>query len=135
MRYPSEDVTAAELAVLQVLWEKGQATRRQVSDELYPGGGEAQYGTVQKLLQRLEAKGFVRHNRAEGVLLFRAAVDRDALIGRRLRDVADKLCDGSVTPLLTHLVRSQGLEPHELDELQALLDELRRDRKGKGKSR
>jgi predicted transcriptional regulator len=136
MRYPSEDVTAAELAVLQVLWDRGAATRRQVTDALYPGGSDAQYATVQKLLQRLEAKGFTRHTRgADGVLQFRALVDREALIGRRLRDVADKLCDGSVTPLLTHLVRSRGLRPEELDELQALLDELRGEKGPKGKAR
>lgn len=135
MRYPSEDVTPAELAVLQVLWERGRATRRQVTDALYPGGGDAHYGTVQKLLERLGAKGCVRHTREAGVLLFTATVDREGLIGRRLRDVADKLCDGSVTPLLTHLVRSRGLKPHELDELQALLDELRRGQKPRGKNR
>jgi predicted transcriptional regulator len=135
MRYPSEDATPAELAVLQVLWERGRATRRQLADALYPGGGDAHYGTVQKLLERLAAKGLVRHTREGGVLVFRAAVGREALIGRRLRDVADALCEGSVTPLLTHLVRSRGLRPDELDELQVLLDELRREQKSKGKGR
>jgi predicted transcriptional regulator len=135
MHYPSEDATPAELAVLQVLWERGRATRRQVADALYPGGGDAPYATVQKLLERLGAKGLVRHTREGGVLVFTAAVDREALIGRRLRDVADALCEGSVTPLLTHLVRSRGLKPHELDELQALLDELRRGPKPRGKGR
>ena len=46
----SPDVTDAELAVLQALWERGTATIRQLTDALYPGGGPAQYGTVQKLL-------------------------------------------------------------------------------------
>jgi predicted transcriptional regulator len=134
MRYPAEDVTRAELAVLQALWQCDDASRRQVADALYPGGGDAHYGTVQKLLERLEAKGFVHRRREGNVLRFSAAVDREALIGRRLRDVADKLCDGSVTPLLTHLVRSRGLKPHEVEELQALLDELRRQQP-RGKSR
>jgi predicted transcriptional regulator len=129
MRYPTEDVTKTELAVLQVLWQDGHATRRQVADALYPGGSESHYATVQKLLERLEAKGFVRHTREGNVLIFQAAIDREALIGRRLREVADKLCDGSVTPLLTHLVRSQGLKPKELEQLQTLLDELRREMK------
>jgi BlaI family transcriptional regulator, penicillinase repressor len=135
MRYPAEDVTKTELAILQVLWQSGRATRRQIVDALYPGGGESHYATVQKLLERLEAKGFVRHRREGNVLIFSAAVDRETMIGRRLRDVADKLCDGSVTPLLTHLVRAQRLTPDEVDELQALLDALRREQKSKGKSR
>jgi BlaI family penicillinase repressor len=135
MRYPTEDVTKTELAILQVLWQSGPATRRQLADSLYPGGGESEYATVQKLLERLQGKGFVRQRRDGNVLIFSAAVDREALIGRRLRDVADKLCEGSVTPLLTHLVRSRRLTPAEVDELQALLDELRREKKSKGKAR
>ena len=42
-------VSETELAMLQVLWERGEATRRQVADKLYPGGGESHYATVQKL--------------------------------------------------------------------------------------
>ena len=54
-----EDVTDAELAVLEVLWERGSATRRQLADALYPGGGPAHYTTVQKLIERLQTKGHV----------------------------------------------------------------------------
>ena len=41
-----QDVTDAELAVLQALWDGGPATIRRLTDVLYPGGGPAQYGTV-----------------------------------------------------------------------------------------
>ena len=78
-RRSAEDVTETELAILQVLWERGEATRRQIADVLYPGGGEAHYATVQNLLLRLERKGFVRHDQG-GVLVFSAMVDRDELI-------------------------------------------------------
>ena len=60
MRKLKTDVTYAELAVLKTLWELGPATIRQVCDRLYPGGETAQYATVQKLLDRLEAKSCVR---------------------------------------------------------------------------
>ena len=126
MRRPSDDVTDTELAMLQVLWQQGRATRRQVTDALYPGGGVAHYATVQKLLQRLEAKRYVRHTRKQGVLVYTAVVDREEFIGRRLKDVAEKLCGGSMTPLMMNLVRARPLTPGELDELQALLEELRR---------
>ncbi len=58
------DVTDAELAILQLLWENREATIRYLTDSLYPHGGTAQYATVQKLLERLETKGFVRRDRA-----------------------------------------------------------------------
>jgi predicted transcriptional regulator len=121
-----QDVTDAELAVLQVLWEGGPATRRQIADALYPGGGPAQYTTVQKLLERLQAKGHVARVRGEGPLTFTATLGREELIQRRLRDVAEKLCGGSLTPLLMNLVRARPLDARQLRELQELLEELRR---------
>jgi BlaI family penicillinase repressor len=128
-----QDVTEAELAILQVLWDDGPATIRRLTDALYPGGGAAQYGTVQKLLDRLEAKGCVRRDRSGAAHTFAAVVGREEIIGRRLRDVAEKLCGGSLTPLLTHLVRSRGLSTQEREELRSLIEEL--DDKGKRKSR
>ena len=50
-----QDVTDAELAVLQVLWELETATVREITDRLYLEGTTA---TVQKLLERLELRGF-----------------------------------------------------------------------------
>jgi predicted transcriptional regulator len=126
MARQSVDVTDTQLAMLQVLWERGEATRRDVTDALYPGGGQAHYATVQKLLERLEERGFVRHVRRGGVLVYTATVGRDELISRRLRDVADKLCGGAVTPLVMTLVRSQPLSADELRELSEFLDEQKR---------
>ena len=49
MAKPPQDVTDAELAVLQVLWSEGPATIRQLTAAIYPDGGPAYYSTVQKL--------------------------------------------------------------------------------------
>jgi predicted transcriptional regulator len=125
-RHSGDDVTETELAMLQVLWERGEATRRQVADSLYPGGGESHYATVQKLLERLEKKAFVRHDRREGVLVFQATVPRDEFIGRRLQGLAEKFCGGSVAPLVMNLVRSRPLSAAEVEELYAFLRERRR---------
>jgi predicted transcriptional regulator len=126
-----QDVTDTELAVLQALWDGGPATIRHLTDVLYPGGGAAEYGTVQKLLDRLEKKGCVRRDRTAAAHTFTAVIGRDELIGRRLQTMAEKLCGGSLTPLLTHLVRGRRLSARERQELRALIDEL--DDKGKGK--
>src|SRR5579864_4404584 len=125
-RRPAAEVSETELAMLQVLWERGAATRRQVAGSLYPGGGDSHYATVQKLLERLEKKGFVRHERGERVLVFEASVDRDEFIRRRLQGIAEKFCGGSVTPLVMTLVRSQPLSAAEAEELYAFLRKRRR---------
>jgi predicted transcriptional regulator len=126
MSDPLPDVTDAELAVLRHLWEHGTSTRRQLTDALYPDGGPAHYTTVQKLLERLEGKGYVRSNLAGAVRAFSATVERDNLIRRRLRDVAEKLCDGSVAPLLMNLVEAGSVSDAELAELKALIRRLSR---------
>jgi predicted transcriptional regulator len=125
-------VTDTELAILQVLWERGEATRRQVTDALYPGGGDAHYATVQNLLGRLERKGFVGSVREGTVLVFTATVDRDELIRRRLQGLANKLCGGAVVPLVMNVIRSQLLSAAEVDELYAYLREQRRRLKPRG---
>jgi BlaI family penicillinase repressor len=122
-----QDVTEYELALLQVLWDNGPATIRQLTDAVYPGGGTAQYATVQKLLERLERKSFVRRDRSGAAHVFSAAIGREELLGRRLQDMAEKLCRGSITPLLTHLVRTRQLSAQERQELRDLIDELDED--------
>jgi BlaI family transcriptional regulator, penicillinase repressor len=116
------DVTDGELAVLRVLWDRGPATIRQLTDAIYPRGGASRYATVQKMLERLEAKRFVARDRSLFVHMFTASVDRDELIGRRLRAVAESLCGGSLTPLLSHLAKAQPLAESERQALRAIID-------------
>lgn len=130
-----QDVTDAELAILQALWDEGPAPIRRLTDLLYPGGGAAHYATVQKLLERLEAKDCVRRDRRQSAHLFVAAIAREELIGRRLEEVADKLCGGSLTPLLTHLVRARRLSARERAELRALIDQLDTEKRTRGDRR
>src|SRR6516162_7305392 len=120
------DVTDAELAVLQALWDRGPLTRGQVRDVLYPGGNAVHYGTVQKLLERLEAKGCVRHRRVSGGLIFTPTVSRDELIHHRLLEMAEKLCGGALTPLLMNLVQAESLTATEVDELRELVENMGR---------
>lgn len=123
MARPARDITEAELAVLRVLWERPSATIRQLTDVLYPGGSAAQYATVQKLLDRMDAKGYITRDRSQFVHQFTAALDRDELIGQRLRALAETLCDGSLTPLMTHLVRARRLTDAERDALRSIIED------------
>jgi BlaI family transcriptional regulator, penicillinase repressor len=123
------DVTEAELAVLQALWDRESATIRQLTDLLYPDGSEVHYATVQKLLERLESKEHVERDRSGHAHRFRPLTGRDDLVSRRLRAMAEQLCGGLMAPLLTHLVRAEALTARERQELRTLIDEL--DRKNK----
>jgi predicted transcriptional regulator len=127
MGRPAQDITESELSVLRILWSRGSATIRQLTDVLYPQGEAAQYATVQKLLDRMEAKGYVRRDRSLYVHVFTPVQDRDELIGRRLRSLAEMLCDGSLTPLLTHLARAKDLTDEDRLALRAIMEEAAPD--------
>jgi predicted transcriptional regulator len=120
------EIADAELAVLEVLWESGAATIRQIADRLYPDGTVAHYATVQKLLERLESKGCVARDRSGFAHVFSAAVAREEVIAQRLQATADKLTGGALLPLLTNLVRAGRLGPRERRELRALMEEIDR---------
>jgi BlaI family transcriptional regulator, penicillinase repressor len=119
-----QDITEAELGVMQVLWDRGPSAIRQITDVIYRRGeaDAARYATVQKQLERLEAKGFVRRDRSLFVHVFSAAVQREELIGRRLREMADKLCGGSLAPILSHLARTELLTRAERRALRELIE-------------
>jgi len=133
MPRPSQDVTDAELAILQVLWDRGSATVRELTEELYATYSASQHATVQKLLERLEAKDCVRRNRDVWPHVFEAAIERMELVDRRLQQTADKLCEGSIQPLLTHLVKAGRLSAEQRQSLRSLLDELEKEGKKQGK--
>ena len=125
------DVTETELAILEVLWDEEPATIRTLTDRLYPDGTAAHYATVQSLLERLEAKGYVARQRSRVPHRFRTRVDRKGLIGKRLRDVADALCAGSMSTLLTSLLAEQETSRADVEALKELVRTLER-RKGRG---
>lgn len=123
-----QDVTDAELEVLRALWETPEATIRALADRIYPDGGASEYATVQKLLERLEDKGHVAHRSEGRQNVYAARLGREDLVARRLRETADTLCGGSLTPLLTHLVSGARLSAVELTELRRLVDGLSKRR-------
>jgi BlaI family transcriptional regulator, penicillinase repressor len=120
---PSMSVTGAELKVLEALWQRGEATIRELRDLLYPEGGGSKFATVQKLLARLVAKGVVRRRKDAANWIFQPLVARDDLIGGELRRVADRLGGNSMTPLLTYLVETGELTSKERAHLRRLLEE------------
>lgn len=116
------DVTDSELAVLEVLWEQPDATIREITETIYEEYSPSAHATVQKLLERLEQKECVTRDRSAFAHRFRATIARADLIGRELAAVAEKLCDGSLTPLLLHLAGRTKLTPHERRQLRKLID-------------
>lgn len=119
----AKDIIDTELQVINVLWERGACSVREVCSLVYPEGTPSYYASTQTMLERLEQKKFVVRNRESYPHKYEASISRDEFIGRRLQATADKLCQGSLAPLLTHLVRGK-LSVEQLSELRKLIDEV-----------
>ncbi len=117
-------VSDSELEVLKVLWAEGPATVRDVAAALRRQRRRLAYNTVLTLLSRLRDKGYVAANRREQAHLFRAAVSRDALLGSSLAQLADRVCDGTASPLVLALVKGQRFSAEEIAEFRQMLDRL-----------
>ena len=124
MGKPKTDVTAAELAILEQLWQREEAAVKELSQWLYGSSTPSDVATVQKLLARLEAKGCVKRDREAWPHQFQATIDREDLISHRLQATADELSDGTISGLLTHLVKSRQFTARQRQNLRKLLDEM-----------
>ena len=121
-RSPSHHPTEAELAILQVLWRRGPSTVREVQGALEassPG-----YTTVLKLLQIMTTKGLVDRDEAQRAHVYRASVARHQVQRGMVRDLLDRLFEGSATQLVQQALSSRRASPEELDEIRRLLDDL-----------
>jgi predicted transcriptional regulator len=121
MPKPRSDVlTEAEQRIMRVLWEKGEASVREVTDALedtYP----VAYNTVLTLLRILTDKDYVVPRQDGRAFIYKPTVSRAEARTRALRKVVSTFFEGSPTELAQHLIRSETLSA---DELQALKDEL-----------
>ena len=120
---PSPAVSDSELEVLKILWALGPATVRDVEKHLGRRKKWA-YTTILTLLTRLREKGCVKQDRAADAHVFRAAITRQQLLGRRLKELAETVCDGTAGPLVQALVDTRHLTPDDVAALRKKLDEL-----------
>jgi BlaI family penicillinase repressor len=119
--------TPRESAILKLLWEQGSSSVRDVhrlmlADETV--GKELAYNTVQTLLRIMEDKGLVEHQVDGRTFIYTARFSRDESARRFL----NRVFDGAASQLMLSLLRSESVSSQELDQLQAMIDDARRDR-------
>jgi BlaI family penicillinase repressor len=114
----------SELDVLKVLWDREQATVREVLETLRAAGREWSYATVATLLDRLETKGVVTSNRSELAFVYRPAITPHEVQQKRLKSLVDKLYQGEPGLLVLHLLKSHPLDAKQAGEVRAILDEM-----------
>jgi BlaI family penicillinase repressor len=113
------DLSRFELQCLRKLWDRGQATIREIHGDLDDPPG---YTTVKKIVERLEEKGAVVRVRKEGrAWVYRSPVSASAMIRKEIHRFLDTLFDGAGTPLVAHLAEMKEVSLDDLREIERQL--------------
>ena len=119
--------TESELEILQILWQKGEATVREVHEEL-SRTKDAGYTTTLKLMQIMNEKGIVKRDDSMRTHIYRAAVNKERTQKHLLGKMIDSLFGGSPSQLVIQALgnESHKTSPEEIEKIQALLDNLKK---------
>ena len=116
------DVTETELRILNVLWEGGEQTVREIAAVVFGGNvGKSEVGTIHSLIRRLEGKKLVRRSRRTHPHLFSAKVTSTELASSQVMSIAQTLTGGSVAPFVMHLISDGNLTQDEAQEIREML--------------
>jgi BlaI family penicillinase repressor len=120
-----KDLPPAQVEIMDVLWERGEASVRDVHSEVSKRRKVA-YKTVATLLMRLRDRGYVEAEVRNFAYVFRPLVLREQVVYRKLDDLVSRVLGGDLTPLALYMARHGGrLKPEQI----ALLEEIVRSEK------
>jgi BlaI family transcriptional regulator, penicillinase repressor len=122
-RPTSPRLGAGELEIVQMLWRTGEVTLSEAQRALDRPLG---YTTVQTRLNRLVAKGVVARS-SRRPARYRAVVRPEEVSARHLDLLVERVYEGSIVPLVAHLMKRQRLTPEEIAHLKRLIAESERD--------
>ncbi len=122
-------LTELQFAILRVLWERGHATVAEICEALRAERGLA-LTTVATLLSRLEKRGVVTHETRARQFVYHALVTEAEVRHSMVHELTERLFDGDVAELMTHLLRGQEIDPGDLERIKAMLDEHASSKEG-----
>ena len=117
--------TESELEILSVLWEKQKATVREVHEELsvYKDCG---YTTTLKLMQIMHEKGLVKRDDSSKTHIYEALISKERTQKQLVNKMVNSLFGGSATQLVMQTLGNNSPSADELNEIQKLLDNLKK---------
>lgn len=121
----SEDLQLSDLqlAIMRVLWDRGEASASEVQVGLADGGRDLAPTTVSTLLSRLVKRGLVDAHRLGRHFSYTAAISEDEIRASMVSRVTEHLFAGDVAALMSHLLRDSDIDPAGLAEVRRLLAE------------
>jgi predicted transcriptional regulator len=120
--------TEAELAILQILWQRGPSSVREVHDAL-SGSRETGYTTTLKLMQIMLDKGLVKRNAESRSHIYEAGVGEKDVQSQMLSRFVDSTFRGSASQLVLQALGNHKASKKELEEIKALIEQIEKNRK------
>jgi BlaI family transcriptional regulator, penicillinase repressor len=117
--------TPGEMRLLQVLWDREEATVDDVVNA-HPEKERPNYKTTQTLLRIMEQKGFITHESRGRVFVFRPLVSRKTIDQLSIQALVSRNFRGSASGLLINLLEASPIKKKQLDELEAYIREYRK---------
>jgi predicted transcriptional regulator len=130
MNLPEEPLSPAQLEIMEIVWDKGEVAAVEVR-QLLAGGRELARETVRTMLDRMEAKGWLKHRVVGRTFFYSAAVPRGATAGQKVIELIDTVCGGSPERLMTALLEYRGLSAEEAARIEALIKEAKAKNPGR----
>ena len=124
-----ENPTPAELEVLQVIWEQGPSTVREVMTVSNSKRPRA-YTSVMSLMNVMAEKGLLGQKLKGRAFVYSARISRAKILSRMVSDLLNRAFDGSASALVTHLLEQADPDNKELDEIQSTITEFERKKGG-----
>ncbi len=115
-----------QLLIMQVLWDRGRATAREITEAINAIEPIA-HSTVQTLLRGLEDKGSVSHEAERRTFVFFSLVEEHKFKQSATRDLVQRVFGGSAGSLVAHLLKNENVSREEIDEIRKLIN--RRNKK------
>jgi predicted transcriptional regulator len=122
MKPKSSTLTPQELEIMKVVWQKGEATVRDVYEDLLEHRKIA-YTTVLTMLNVLETKGHLRKRQDDRAFVYKPTKPEATVVRSMVREFVDRLFDGAAEPLVVHLLKDRHFTRKELEDLARHIEE------------
>lgn len=125
-RRPQTTPTEVELEILQVLWDHGPCTVREVVEVLNQTRPRA-YTSILSMMNVMLEKKLVSRQQKGRAHVYRALRRQEATLGGIVKDLLGRAFDGSAASLINHVLDQSEPSTDEIAQIQKLLDEYRED--------
>jgi predicted transcriptional regulator len=116
----THQLTDLQIAIMRILWERREATVAEIAEALRDERGLAQT-TIATLLSRLERRGVVSHRTRARQFVYTPLVTESEVQRSMVTELTERLFDGDVAALMTHLLSAREVSSGDLERIKELI--------------